>query len=155
MVEWKLIKMKGFFVTAFVLILLGGCVPKEQVVLRSVQIEEIRPMINGNALLKATAVFYNPNNSRMRLKEIDIEIFVDGKKTAQVDQQLSSLIKAKSEFTVPLEVQLNLKEVGLLDTLLSFLGGKKHEIQFVGTLKMKVNGFPVKAPVNQKEEFKF
>ena len=154
MVEWKLIKMKYFFAPLLGL-LIAGCVPKEQVVLRSIHITEVEPMANGNALLKATAIFYNPNTTRMRLKEIDIEIFVDGKKAAQVDQQLSSLIKGNSEFTVPLEVQLNLKEVGLLDTLLSFLGGKGHEIQFIGTLKMKVNGFPVKAPVNQKEEFKF
>ena len=155
MVEWKSIKMKYFFASALLCLLMAGCVPKEQVVLRSIQIDEVAPTATGDALLKATAIFYNPNNSRMRLKEIDIEIFVDGKKAAQVDQQLSSLIKAKSDFTVPLEVQLNLKEVGLLDTILSFLGGKKHEIQFVGSLKMKVNGFPVKAPVNQKQEFKF
>ena len=155
MVEWKSIKMKYFIAPALLCLLIAGCVPKEQVVLRSIQITEVQPTTSGDALLKATAVFYNPNNSRMRLKEIDIEIIVDGKKAAQVDQQLSSLIKGKSEFTVPLEVQLNLKEVGLLDTILSFLGGKKHEIQFVGTLKMKVNGFPVKAPVNMKEEFKF
>ncbi|HRI79642.1 MAG TPA: hypothetical protein PLR06_08905 [Cyclobacteriaceae bacterium] len=147
--------MKVFFYAGVLTVLLAGCVPKEQVVLRSIQINEIGPKPDGSALLKADAVFYNPNTTRMRLKEIDIEIFVDGKKAAEVDQELSSLIKAKSEFTIPLEVQLNLKEIGLLDTILSFLGGKKHEIQFVGTLKMKVNGFPVKAPVNQKEEFKF
>ena len=154
MVDLKLLKMK-FFLSILFGVLMSSCVPKEKVVLRSIQINEMEPQANGDALLKANAIFYNPNNTRMRLKEIDVEIFVDGKKTAQVDQQLSALIKAKSDFTVPLEVQLNLKEIGLLDTILSFLGGKKHEVQFVGTLKMKVNGFPVKAPINYKEEFKF
>ena len=147
--------MKGLLSVFVLWLLVVGCVPKEQVILRSVNINEVEPRENGDALLKADAIFYNPNTSRMRLKEIDIEIFVDGKKAAQVDQQLNALIKAKSEFSVPLEVQLNLKEIGLLDTILSFLGGKKHDIQFVGAIKMKVNGFPVKAPINYKEEFKF
>ncbi len=37
--------------------------------------------------------------------------FVDGKKTARVDQHLSQLIKGNSEFTIPLEVQLNFKKL--------------------------------------------
>ena len=151
----KSAKMKGFWPIILMGLMIMGCVPKEQVVLRSVDIHTIEPGEDGDALLKADAIFYNPNTSRMRLKEIDIEIFVDGKKAATVDQKFSSLIKAKSDFTVPLEVKLNLKEIGLLDTILSFLGGKKHDIQFTGTIRMKVNGFPVKAPINYKEEFKF
>ena len=31
-------------------------------------------------MLKANAIFYNPNNMRGKLKKIDIEIFVNGKK---------------------------------------------------------------------------
>jgi LEA14-like dessication related protein len=128
-------------------------VPREQVVLRGVDIREVLPGKDGNPLLKANAVFFNPNSSRMRLKRIDIDVLVDGKKAARVDQHLSALIKANAEFTVPLEVQLNLKE-GLLDTILSLFGGKKHEIQFVGTMKVTVNGFPVRVPLNYKEEIK-
>ena len=147
--------MKSLLGIVVVCLMVIGCVPSEPVTLRSVNINQIEPRDNGDALLKADAIFYNPNTSRMRLKEVDIDIFVDGKKAGKVDQKFSSLIKAKSEFAVPLEVQLNLKEIGLLDTILSFLGGKEHDIQFTGFIKMKVNGFPVKAPINYKEEFKF
>lgn len=131
-----------------------ACVPKEQVVLRSVNIKQVEPGKDGDMLLYADAVFYNPNPSRMRVKRIDIDVFLDGKKAARVDQHLSALIKANSEFTVPLEVQLNLKEVGLLDTILSLFGGKDHDIQFVGSMKVTVNGFPVKVPMNYKEQVK-
>ena len=155
MFNLKLIEMKSFLTVGMLWLVVSGCVPMEQVILRSVNIIQVEPGDNGEALLKADAIFYNPNVSRMRLKEIDIDIFVDGKKAGKVDQKFSSLIKAKSEFAVPLEVQLNLKEIGLLDTILSFLGGKEHDIQFTGFIKMKVNGFPVKAPINYKEEFKF
>lgn len=138
-----------------IMMVLGSCVPKEQVVLRSVLIKHVDPGTDGNPLLKADAIFYNPNSSRMRLKRIEIDILLDGTKTARVDQHLDALIKANSEFTVPLEVQLNLKEIGLLNTIVNIFGGKKYEIEFVGKLKLNVNGFPVKVPVNYKEPFSF
>ncbi len=138
----------------FLILVAGACVPKEQVVLRSIDIKEVLPGGDGNPLLKAEAIFYNPNSSRMRLKRIDIDVLVDGKKAARIDQHLSALIKAKDEFSVPLEIQLNLKEVGLLDTILSLFGGKKYDIEFVGSIKVIVNGFPVRFPLNYKEQVK-
>lgn len=134
--------------------LAGACVPKEQPVLRAIEINSVETSPSGDPILKANAIFYNPNPNRMRLKRIDIDVFVDGKKAARVDQDLSALIKPKSDFTIPLEVQLNLKEVGLLDTILSLFGGKKYELQFTGTLRVSVRGFPVNVPVNYKSELK-
>jgi LEA14-like dessication related protein len=131
---------------------LAACVPKEEVVLRSIKNEKLESREDGNQILTADAIFYNPNNVRMKLKEINIEVFVNGKKSAHADQKLNSIIKAKSEFTVPLEVKLSLKELGLLDTLLSFLGGKKFEIYFKGHLRIKVHGFTIKVPVEHTEK---
>ncbi len=139
----------------YLLVLLSfttACVPKEDVVLRAIKNENFVTDENGQQILKADAIFYNPNNVRMKLKEINVEVFVNGKKSAYADQKFNSLIKPKSEFTVPLEVKLNLKELGLLDTILSFLGGKKYEIHFKGYLKIKLHGFTFKVPVDQKEQ---
>ncbi len=143
-----------FICVLFLALWAGACVPKEQVVLRAVDIKQVLPGKDGNPLLMADAIFHNPNASRMRLKKIDIDVLVDGKKAARVDQKLNALIKANAEFTVPLEVQLNLKEVGLLDTILSLFGGKKHDIQFVGSIKVVVNGFPIRFPLDYKEQVK-
>lgn len=89
----------------------------------------------------------------MKLKEINVEVFVNGKKSAHTEQKFNSLIRAKSEFTVPLEVKLSLKDLGLMDTILAFLGGKKYEIRFTGYLRIKVNGFTFRVPVDHMEEF--
>ena len=143
--------MKIFCLILFV-VLIESCVPKEQVVLKSINIKEVKPGIDGPVLF-ADALFFNPSAARMRLKSIDIDVMVNNKKAARVDQKLSSLIKAKSEFIVPLEVQLNLKD-GLLDTILSLFGGKTYEVLFVGSLKVSVSGVPVKVPMNYKEQIK-
>ena len=146
---------RGLFQVLFLgMVALQSCVPKEQIMLRAINIKDVTPGGDGDPVLKADAVFFNPNSTRMRVKRIDIEVFVDGKKAADVDQHLNILIKGNSDFTVPLEVKLNLKEVGLLDTILSLFGGKQHDLLFVGNMKVTVRGFPVKVPVNYKDLLK-
>src|SRR6185295_2112304 len=92
------------------LLLATSCVPKEQIVLRVIRNVTIDVGLDGEPLLKGEAVFYNPNNARMKLKEINVDVFVDGKKSAVVKQKFNSVIKPRSEFTVPLEIQLSLKD---------------------------------------------
>jgi hypothetical protein len=103
-------------------------------------------------MLKANAIFYNPNNVRGRLKKIDIEIFVNGKKAASVDQLLKTSIPAAAEFTVPLEVKLALKEIGIMDTIFGMIGGKKFKIHYKGSLRLTYHGFPINVPVDYQDD---
>ncbi len=107
---------------------------------------------SSEPLLKANAIFYNPNSVRGKLKKINVEIFVDGKKAASVDQSLKTSIPAGAEFTVPLEVKLAIKELGLLDTILGMVGGKTFKIHYKGSLKLSYHGLPINVPVDYKDE---
>lgn len=131
-------------------ILLGSCKPKEDVQLR--KIKDIVVDATTDPLLRANALLYNPNNIRMTVKKIDMEIFVDGKKAAVIDQRLKIKVPAKAEFTVPLEVKLNLKELGFLDTVLSMIGGKRMKIQYKGSIRLQYGGVPFTVPVDYKDE---
>src|SRR5690606_32901102 len=103
---------------------------KEQIVLRD--IKDVVVDATSEPTLKANAVLYNPNKVRGKLKKIDVEIFVNGKKAATVDQSFNTAIPAQAEFTVPLNVKLAMKELGFVDTLLGMVGGKKLEIHYKG-----------------------
>ncbi len=142
----------GFFF--LIIVLASSCVPKEMIVFKDVKNLKLDQTDLENAILDGEAVFYNPNSSRMRLREINVEVFVDGKKSAFVDQKLSALARAKSDFTVPIKVQLSLKELGLMNTIMSLFGGKKYEIHYKGYLKVKVNGIPIRVPIDHTEDFK-
>ncbi len=61
-------------------------------------------------------------------------------------------IPAKGEFTVPLEVNLKMKELGFMDTVFGMLGGKKFDIRYEGYLKVNYRGVPIKVPVHYKDE---
>ncbi|HEX5168836.1 MAG TPA: LEA type 2 family protein [Cyclobacteriaceae bacterium] len=136
----------------FFAILFQSCVPKEEIVLR--QIKDVVVDASSEPKLKADAIFYNPNKMKMKLKKIKVDIFVDGKKSGEVDQDLKTLIPAQGEFTVPLEVRLALKELGLLDTIFGMIGGKTFEVHYKGYLKLNYNGVPVRVPVDYKDKVK-
>jgi LEA14-like dessication related protein len=102
--------------------------------------------------LKANAIFFNPNKISGRIKKIKIDIYVNGKKTGHVDQDLKTKIPSQAEFTVPLEVNLNMKELGFMDTVLGMLGGKKYEVHYKGFLRLSYHGLPIKVPVDYKDE---
>ena len=141
----------AFIVLIITLFLLSGCQrPEQDIVLR--QIRDVVVDATTEPMLKANAIFFNPNDMRGKLKKIDIEIFVNGKKAASVNQRLRTAIPAKSEFSVPLEVNLSLKEQGFMDTLLGVIGGKKFEVHYKGSLKLTYRGFPISVPVDYKDD---
>jgi LEA14-like dessication related protein len=131
-----------------------GCVPEKEVVLRSLDNVELTAGLGSEPMLKADALFYNPNKIRLKVKGIKLEVFIDGKKTAFIDQKLRSTVKAESEFSIPLEVQLSLKEIGLFNAIAGLFGGKKHELNYKGYIKVSVKGFPFKIPVDYSKEVK-
>jgi LEA14-like dessication related protein len=137
-----------------VLMLCVSCIPQEKIILRDVKNVHVEAIDKENVRLNGDVVFFNPNATRLRLKEIKVDVYVGGKKSAYVDQKLEALARGNSEFSVPLTVQVSLKELGLMDALASLFGGKKYEIHYRGHLKAKVNGWPVKVPVDHKEDFK-
>jgi LEA14-like dessication related protein len=137
--------------TVILILLLAGCKkPDEDIVLR--QIKDVVVDASTEPMLKANAIFYNPNNIRGKLKKIDIEIFVDGKKAASVNQTLKTAIPAAAEFTVPLQVRLAIKELGVMETLFGMVGGRTFKIHYRGSLRLSYHGFPINVPVDYKDD---
>jgi LEA14-like dessication related protein len=145
--------MKKIFLFVFSISLVA-CLPKEQIVLKDIRNIEMKAGLGGEPLLNAEAVFHNPNKTKMVLKEINIEVFVDDKKAANSDQKLDTNVPGKDDFSIPLEVKLNLKEIGLLDTLFGLLTGKSHAVRFLGFVRVKIHGVLVKIPVDYKSDLK-
>jgi LEA14-like dessication related protein len=145
----------GIFLSFFLLFVIGlaGCKrPKEDIVLR--QIKDVVVDASTDPMLKANAIFYNPNSMRGKLKKIKVDIFLNGKKAASVDQELKTVIPANDEFTVPIEVKLAIKELGFMDTLLGMIGGKTFEVRYEGALKLSYHGVPINVPVHYKDEIR-
>jgi LEA14-like dessication related protein len=131
-----------------------SCAPKEQVVFRAVNNLVVDAGLDGEPVLRGDAVFYNPNKMQTKLKEINVSVLVDDKNAAVSNQSMDLLVPRQSEFTVPLEVKLSLKEFTLMDAVIGLLGGKTYKIKMVGFIRVKVHGLTVKVPVKYSEEVK-
>ena len=143
--------LRSMNVALILILVTAGCKkPKEEIVLR--QIKDVVVDATSSPLLKANAVFFNPNDVRGKLRRINVDIFVDGKKAASVNQELKTQIPANAEFLVPIEVNLAIKELGFMDTLLGVIGGKKFEVRYKGSLKLSYHGVPINVPVNYSDE---
>ena len=145
-----MIYKKAKLLLLLVLVLCASCAPKEEIVLR--EIKDVVADASSEPRLKAKAVFYNPNNMRMKLKKIKVDVFVNGKKMAEIDQDFKLVIPARSEFSIPLDVKLAMKELGFFDTIFGMMGGKKMEVRYEGSLKLTYHGIPINVPVDYKDE---
>lgn len=129
---------------------LASCKPEEDIVLRNVR--DIIVDASTEPTLKANAILYNPNNIKIKLRKVKVDVYVNGKKTGIVDQNPKMIIPAVAEFTVPLEVKLNMKELGLLDTILGMIGGKKLKVRYKGSISVTYKGLPIRIPVDYESE---
>jgi LEA14-like dessication related protein len=127
-----------------------SCLPKKDIELR--HIKSVVGDISDEPMLKAQVVFFNPNEQKGTLKKIKADVFVGGKKVALVDQRVKVKVPSRGEFTLPLEVKLNLKESGVINTLLSFVGARKIKVRYKGHVKVIYHGLPVTVPIDREEE---
>lgn len=131
---------------------LVSCGDYEAVELR--QIKSVVADVSNDPMLKTEAIFYNPNNKTGKLKAVNVDVFVEGKKAAIVKQKLKIKVPAKGEFTVPLIVKINLKEQGLMNTLLSVLGAKRVKVRYKGHVRISYHGLPIIVPIDHEEEIR-
>jgi LEA14-like dessication related protein len=124
--------------------------PDQDIVLR--RVKDVVVDATTDPMLKANAVFYNPNNVRGRIKKVKVDIYVNGKKAGNVDQDFKLVVPARAEFTVPIEVKLAVKELGFMNTVFGMIGGKKFEVRYEGFLKLNYHGIPIKVPVDYKDD---
>lgn len=114
----------SFAIILSLILLATSCAPKDPVVFKGVKNIRINADAKDGPQLDADVFFYNPNKVKSKLKEISVDILVDGKKAGHVKQELKLPIPAESDFSVPVEAHLSFKEIGLLDAVLRIFGAK-------------------------------
>lgn len=148
-------KLTGFMNKVLLVLFMGlfSCAPTEEIQFKRVKNINLTASEN-NPLLKADMLLYNPNTSKMKLKKLDLVVQLNGKETGFVKQKLNQVIPPKSDFTVPIELTVSLKEIGLLDALSSILGGKKNKVRITGKIRGSIHGMAMSIPVDFTEEIR-
>ncbi len=131
---------------------LSACSKPKEIEYKEFKNFKIENIGAANAVIKMDVVYYNPNNMGLQLKRTDLDIYIDGTylgKTAQ-DYQIS--IPKKSNFTIPLVVNIDSKNI--LKNMFSSLFSKEVTIKVTGKVKVGKANIFINYPVNYEGKHK-
>lgn len=109
----------------------------------------------SSSRLLVDLIYYNPNNFGLQLNNTDLDIFVNDNFLGHSSQNLQVAIPARKEFTLPMAVDLDMKN--LLKNGLTALSNKEVNVRLVGKIKLGKGGFYKSFPVDYttKQVFSF
>lgn len=114
--------------------------------------------LQGDIVLIADAIFNNPNSVGVNLEEVELEVFVDKKKVADVTQSIDTKVGANTDFTVPLEIRVPIKHIfeeakeGLFDSVLK---NRKALVKMEGTVEVSIAKIRHSVPFEYEQEYEF
>ena len=116
---------------------------------------EIEKLTSGHIIMTTTAVLFNPNNAKARLKDVDIDIWLGETKTGKVVQAKKRIkIRKRSAFEIPLRIDLEPETSGwgYISGLLAAATFQDSVIKLKGRIKIKVLGLPVSLRIDEEED---
>jgi LEA14-like dessication related protein len=115
---------------------------------------EVSTIASSRIKLAAKANFHNPNKYDIILKKADIDVFFNDNFITNYSKEYNLKIEKNSDFTVPVEVELSLKDLDLnmISSAVNVFLGKKPEIEYDGAIKVKAYGLGIRVPVKGKSK---
>ncbi len=149
----RIMKLNSLLLLA--VLLTASCSKKEvQPEFRSVENVSIERKA-GVIYLKADLIMYNPNRVGLELKNADLDIFINAKNVGNVSQIDASAIKARSNFTLPLDLEFPPKKVfdTFLQTGFGMIRTKTIDLGIEGTFRVQAAKITwPEVPVSYKKE---
>ena len=121
-------------------------------------VKDLKVSLSGFTSAKITgeALFYNPNRATLNIRNLDMNVAVDGEPVTHIKKEFNIEAKGMSDFTVPIDLKVSLKDLQInsISSALNMLKGDKKVVHFKGKIGVKVYGIKFKVPVDHKEELK-
>ncbi|MGB4846129.1 MAG: LEA type 2 family protein [Ferruginibacter sp.] len=134
----------SFFLIVFIA---SSCQAPKELVYRDFKNISVDKIGFSSTILKIDLIYYNPNNFGLQLKYTDLDIFVDNNYLGHSAQDYQITIPRLEEFTLPLQIQLDMKNL-MKNAIPTLLLGKEVTVKITGTVKLgKANVYKT-FPVN-------
>ncbi len=103
------------------------------------------------------AILFNPNKVKGKVKSVDVKVLYNDKEVAQVKHIGVTHVKANSNFSVPLEMAVDMEKINedLLSNLSAIFSNKGIKLRFVGDVKVSIHGIAYKVPIDHIESITF
>lgn len=129
-----MIKLKFVLALSSLIFLMTSCRAPKDLEFREFNNLSVDKLGFSASALKVDLVYYNPNNFGMELKRTELDIYVDSTFLGHSSQELQVLIPRKDVFTIPLKIDLDMKN--LLKNGLLGLINKEVKVRAVGDVKV-------------------
>ncbi len=133
-------------VSALFIVLLSGCQKPKDLVFKDFKNLTVDKLSFAGAALRVDLVYYNPNNISLQLNRTDLDIFVDSTFLGHSSQDVQIAIPKRSDFTLPLKVDLDVKN--LLKNGISALLKKDVKVRMLGSVKIGKGGVYKSFPID-------
>jgi LEA14-like dessication related protein len=144
---------RGLFFLVLVVIGLSSCNKPESPQFKYLDniVVELESLSTAN--LHAEAVLFNPNKNTITIKGADIDIMMDDKVIAVLEENYDIKAVGNEEFLVPLDVKIRLKDLNLnaIGSALGLFGDSGQEIRYLGKIRVKAYGVPFSVKVDYKD----
>ncbi|KEZ92621.1 LEA/WHy family protein [Nonlabens ulvanivorans] len=134
--------MRALLLLCSVLIAMTSCQDAyEEVVFMEIKNVKINNATSDNVQLSGDCVLFNPNAVGLDLTKAKFDVYVNGRKTAEINQDLDVEMPASDEFILPLKATMSPKDFygekgrGLLDATLQILVNQKVDIKYNGSIR--------------------
>jgi LEA14-like dessication related protein len=144
---------QGIFFSLVVFVGLSSCGKPESPQFKHLEnlVVELESLSSAN--LHADAVLYNPNKNTITIKGADINIMMDDKVVAVLDEEYDIKAQGKEDFVIPLDVKIKLKDLNLnaIGSALGLIGSEGQEIRYLGKIKVKAYGVSFSVKIDYKD----
>ena len=125
----------GDIALAFTLtILLNSCSTPKDLEYRDFKNFTVEKMGFSSSAIKMDLIYYNPNNFGLQLKSTNLDIYIDSTYLGHTSQEYQITIPKRREFTVPISVDVDMKN--LLKNALNTSFKKEVMVKVTGTVKV-------------------
>lgn len=144
---------QGLFFSMLILVGLSSCHKPESPEFKYLDNVVVNLESLTSANLHAEAVLHNPNKNTITIKRADIDIIVDEKVIAVLEQDFDIKALGNADFMIPLDVKIKLRDLNLnsIGSALGLLGDNGQEIHYLGKIKVKAYGVPFSVKVDYKD----
>ncbi len=127
-------KKNNFLSVLLLSLLLISCSQPKDLEFREFKNLKLQNLGFSNASLTLDLIYFNPNNFGLELNRTDLDIYIDSTLLGHSLQNVQVAIPKKSLFTVPLKVDLDMKN--LLKNGITALMNKEVDIKVLGKVKV-------------------
>jgi len=146
---------KTLFALIFALIAAAFLLYPKAPEMQGVKWLQIPNITKTTSTIKAEVKFHNANFFGLTLKDHNIDVIIADKKIGNISQSASRSIPMRSDFTIPVELEVKRKEIlggsGFLQNAAKAFLDNDLNIQYKGTVDVEILGIGIPVKVDYTE----